>query len=115
MNRWQQVNELFQAALEHGPTERTVFLDDACAGDPWLRSEIESLLASHLSAGRFLETPAYDVAAELLVNDEDPSILGRRIGPYRLLREIGRGGMGAVFLAPRVHTGDQKHLATTLL
>jgi len=64
--RWQQIEELFHAALACEPGLRPAFLASRCGADKVLRSEVESLLSSHESADDFIETPAGDVAAELL-------------------------------------------------
>jgi predicted Ser/Thr protein kinase len=97
--RWEQVDRLFHAAIEAGPDGREAFLADACEGDEILRREVESLLSSHAWDDSFFETPAADVAAELL----GVSILsfnpGQEIGNYRIVRHLGSGGMGEVYLA----------------
>ena len=97
--RWKRVNELFQLATERAPEDRVVFLDDACQGDESLRREVESLLASHDKAVSFIESPAYEVAPELLTNDRTSALMGELIGHYRIESLIGAGGMGEVFLA----------------
>src|SRR5438132_126501 len=101
MERYQQVKELFQSALERETVERLAFLDQACAGDASLRQQVEALLACHEQAGDFLAVPACGAAAELLGEEPALEMEGRRLGPYRIEREIGRGGMGAVYLATR--------------
>lgn len=106
-DRWQRVRALFEQALELPPDEAAAFLDRSCAGDPGLRSEVEACLAADREAGSFLATLAYPAAAVLLADtspDADgPSageaVEGRSIGPYRVLRRAGRGGMGEVFAA----------------
>ena len=67
--RWQQINDLFQSAAERAPEERASFLDEGCHGDEGLRREVESLLASYERAENFIESPAFEVAPELLTND----------------------------------------------
>src|SRR5512132_2307923 len=102
--RWQQVEAIFQAALDLVPEERGRYLSEACADDVSLKSDVENLLSQHEHAGNLLEDPPY-VETELgslgslesitdSEPDEDPMI-GRRLGAYRIEREIGRGGMGA--------------------
>ncbi len=73
--RWQQVNDLFHSAVERAPEERAAFLDQACHGDESLCREVKSLLTSHERTENFIESPAFEVAPELLVSDS-----GRRIG-----------------------------------
>ncbi len=103
--RSQRLESLFTSAVELNPLERAAFLDSACAGDPGLRSEIESLLAADERAGRFIEKPALEALAGAQSNEqaesESESEKERRIGPYKLIREIGHGGMGTVYLAAR--------------
>ena len=60
--RWKQVNDLFQSAVEHSPEERAAFLDEACQGDEPLRREVGSLLTSHERSENFIKLPAYQVA-----------------------------------------------------
>lgn len=95
--RWQQLKQIFQSALERKPAERSAFLNQACDGDPALRSEVESLLSSHDQAGDSIEAMAVEAATEMFANDR--AIVGKQIGRYQVLSSIGRGGMGEVFLA----------------
>ena len=104
--RWKQVNSLFHEALERNAADRAAFLQNATAGDRELRREVESLLASHNSAGEFMEVPAYGVAPELMF-DEAADLSGRTVGPYRVLHEIGRGGMGVIYAAEDTRLGRQ--------
>src|SRR5213592_1028065 len=67
--RWKQVNDLFQSAVERAPGERAGFLDETCNSDEELRREVESLLTSHEQATNFIELPAFEVAPELVTND----------------------------------------------
>ena len=97
--RWQQVNDLFQSAAERAPEERASFLDEGCHGDEGLRREVESLLASYERAENFIESPAFEVAPELLTNDRAGALVGELIGHYRIESLIGVGGMGEVYLA----------------
>jgi predicted Ser/Thr protein kinase len=103
--RWKQVNDLFHAALERNAADRDAFLRTAAGGDLSLVREVESLLASHASSGGFLEVPAWGVAPELMFSDEHPSLAGRMVGPYRVVNEIGRGGMGVVYAAEDTRLG----------
>src|SRR5947207_432128 len=97
--RWQQVNDLFQSAAERAHEERAAFLDEGCHGDEGLRREVESLLASYERAENFIESPAFEVAPELLTNDRPGALVGELIGHYRIESLIGVGGMGEVYLA----------------
>src|SRR6266581_1246682 len=97
--RWQQLKQIFQSALERNPAERSAFLNQACADDPALRSQVESLIASHDQAGDSIEAMAVEAATEMLASDPAGPIVGKQIGHYQVLSCIGRGGMGEVFLA----------------
>ena len=96
--RYQRIQALLESALASKPAQRSSFLDEACAGDESLRREIESLIASSEEAGAFLESPVGEMAAKLVTHD---SIIkpGQLLGPYRIVSQIGAGGMGDVYLA----------------
>jgi eukaryotic-like serine/threonine-protein kinase len=96
---WVQVRKILEAALERPPAERVAFLDEACAGDPAIRAEVASLLEAHDSTTEFLEAPAAQVAAHLVTERQTSSLEGLVLGPYIIRHEIGRGGMGVVYLA----------------
>ncbi len=95
--RWQKVDRIFESALGRPFGERAVFLGEACAGDEELRREVESLIA-HDRAGSFMEKPASEDAARLIVKD-GPPLVGQTIGAYKILKTLGAGGMGEVYLA----------------
>jgi predicted Ser/Thr protein kinase len=97
--RWRQISDLFSAALEHDAASRAAFVRDAAEGDPDLLREVQTLLASHARSERFLDEPAYGMAADLILDDERGSLSGKQIGTYKVLEEIGRGGMGVVYAA----------------
>jgi non-specific serine/threonine protein kinase/serine/threonine-protein kinase len=113
--RYQRIKQLFQATLEREPQERAAFLAEACAGDEQLRLEVESLLASYQQAETFIESPAVAYAPDLLAKHQSESALGRHIGPYRVIEEIGQGGMGTVYLAARADDEYRKLVAIKLV
>ena len=99
VERWRQVDELLDAALEREPSERSDFLNQACGADEDLRRQVESLLAAHLKAGSFIEqAPAEDLTL-LLDGDQFKSIVGETLGRYKILSLLGSGGMGQVYRA----------------
>ncbi len=90
--------QIFEAALQHEPGRRAEYLDEACADDPKLRQRVEHLLRFHEDAGEFFEKPAAEiVATEQMTRVTEKA--GDCIGPYKLLQQIGEGGMGVVYMA----------------
>lgn len=104
--RFAAIERVFAEAVALPPAQRADLLARQCAGDPELRAEVESLLASDAQAGARLAGTIEQAAASLPAQDPD---VGLRLGPYLLVREIGRGGMGAVYLAVR---SDGEYLHT---
>lgn len=113
--RWERVKELFEAAADLAPPERTGLLVRECGDDEELRREIESLLASDQEAKTFIEQPAFELPRDLFPASPDEPLTGRAIGPYRIIREIGRGGLGAVYLAARADDAYDKEVAIKLV
>jgi len=111
--RWRQIEEVFQAAAECATERRATFLDQACAGDDALRAEVESLLA-HEAKATFIEA-AIKEAAESLPPEAAESVIGRRIGAYRVSGLVGHGGMGAVYAAVRDDDQYRKQVALKLV
>ncbi len=97
--RYQQIEELYHAALGRQPEERRAFLEQACAGDEGLRNEVESLLGYDERADEFIETPPDDVAAAVLAAGWKQLAVGTTLGHYRVGSFLGAGGMGEVYRA----------------
>src|SRR5438876_122517 len=98
---------VFAQAIEIESSEdRAAFLDQACGNEPELRREVENLVVDYFKAGRFLEKPA----AHIVATEDDPisERPGTMIGPYKLLQQIGEGGMGTVFMAEQTQPVQRK-------
>jgi serine/threonine protein kinase len=123
VERLRRADEIIQAALECGNGELAALLDAECAGDALLRTEVESLLGYRARAKNFIETPAFALGAELFaggnycddLGDEGACVEGRRIGSYQVVREIGRGGMGAVYLSERADGEFRQQVAVKII
>jgi hypothetical protein len=102
--QWQRVRDLFERALEQPPETLDAWLDRETAGDRAIRAEVESLLHYHRRTGSFLVEPVGNRMAELM--DESRVLQpGDRLGSYTIVREVGRGGMGRVYLASDARLG----------
>ena len=106
-DRWQQIERICRAALEHEPSRRTAFLQEACAGDETLRREVEDLLAEETKPEDFLESPALEVEARAMVRNQSRPRLGQQVGSYEIVSLLGAGGMGEVYLARDATLGRQ--------
>ena len=113
--RWARVKELFEAAVELDPSQRAAFLDKECGSDEALRSEIESLLKSDELTGGFIEEPVFAIPRDLFPDKGEDALVGRQFGAYQVIREIGRGGLGAVYLAARADDEYRKEVAIKVI
>ena len=126
--RWREIEDVFEAAVDLPPEERAPFLDRRCAGDLELRDEVLKLIKSDDSASNFIESPIWtdtnflntSAKKELSKSIDGASgdrdnFLNKRVGVYQLKREIGRGGMGAVYLAERADGEFQQRVAIKLI
>ena len=126
--RWQNVERLYHATLECEESQRAAFLTRACGGDEALRREVESLVSYGNRTGRFIEGSALEVVAPALAGDggdgQDPAsdecrivekMIGKRISQYRVVEQLGRGGMGEVYRAVRADDQFQKQVAIKLV
>ena len=113
--RWARVKELFEAAADLAPNERATLLNKECDGDTALRREVESLLDSDAQTGGFIEQPVLEMPRDLFPDPPEESLVGRQFGAYQIIREIGRGGLGAVYLAARADDEYRKEVAIKLV
>lgn len=115
--RWQRIGHVLDAALASEPEHWPAVLDATCAGAPDVRAEVEQLLARLDDARGFLESPPAAAAAAVLAERtaSDGMTPGGRVGPYRIVTEIGEGGMSRVFLAERADGEFEQRVALKLL
>ncbi len=126
--RWREIEDVFLAAVEMPHEERAPFIAERCGEDEDLKNEVLKLIASDDSASNFIESPIWtdpnflNTSAKKQIsnsidaaNGDRDNLLNKRIGVYRLMREIGRGGMGAVYLADRDDGEFQQRVAIKLI
>src|SRR5262245_24764442 len=113
--QWRKVRNLFEEALELEPRARAEFLASRSDGDDQVHARVTQMLRDHDEAADFLERPLGINASAVALADESRQAAGRMIGPYRIVREIGRGGMSMVYLAERADDVYRKHVAVKLV
>ena len=113
-DRWQKIEEAVARSTEINIADRETWLADFCSGDASLMLEVKSLLAVEIEAEDFLERSFSAYSATILPQDQN-EFAGRRFGNYRIIREIGHGGMGAVFLAERVDGAFDQQVALKIV
>ena len=108
-NDWSRIKEILGDAIHRKPEELADFLDEACGGNDSLRREVETLLSSLNNAGSFMEHPAFE-----FVNEELEALTsGQKLGHYEIVRKVGEGGMGIVYLGR--DTKLDRHVALKVL
>src|SRR5215467_2210532 len=107
----ERIEEIFLQAADVPPSERTALLDRMCGGDAEIRMEVESLLRADTTGSAVCAAIESEVASIL----NEPSLVDTRLGSYRLLKEIGRGGMGTVYLAERADGQFRKQVAIKMV
>jgi serine/threonine protein kinase len=103
--RYQQIDQLADAAMDLGVKERATFLDQACAGNEELRRQVERLLSAHEHEDGFLSAPALEAIAQEMATAQAQSLIGRQLGHYQILSLLGVGGMCEVYMAEDVILG----------
>ena len=106
---------LLLVAVEQPPEQRPLFIEESCGNDKLLLQEVEALLAAHQQAENSMNLPDASSVTLPLSKDAERLVAGPHIGSYRIIREIGRGGMGSVYLAERADRQYKKHVAIKLI
>src|SRR5438045_4372036 len=97
--RWARITDIYHATIARPSEERALFVGQECHGDESLRKQVEAMVKSHERSGDFIESPAFAVAPELLIDEQTVDLIGQSIGHYWIESLLGVGGMGAVYLA----------------
>jgi len=110
-SQWRKAKRILEDALDAPPADRAAFVSRACGADQQLAAEVHALLAADTGDMAFLERSPALAGADA----PGPVVEGRRLGPYRLIRELGRGGMGVVYLGERDDDAYRKRVAIKVL
>jgi serine/threonine protein kinase len=113
--RWKLVDDLLQSALQVAPEQRDEFVNNACSGDSALAAEIKSLLTAYRRSEEFLDTPAMEIAARSIAHGAPATLVGQTFAQYRIVRMLGYGGMGSVWLAERSDGRFERQVAIKFL
>ncbi|HEX9962366.1 MAG TPA: protein kinase, partial [Pyrinomonadaceae bacterium] len=105
VERWQKIKELYESALKYPPESRAAFLDENCNGDAELRREVESLVSFSENSTSFMEHPAVAEVADVILNQKEKFGAGEKLGHYKIIKPLGAGGMGKVYLAQDARLG----------
>jgi eukaryotic-like serine/threonine-protein kinase len=118
--RWKRIDILVDGALDLPLEDRGAYLDKECGGDQALRKEVDAMLGAGAVAGTFLENQRPELLGDMneairKASEEDDSLTGTHVGPYRLIRPIGHGGMGQVYLAMRDDESYTRYVAVKVI
>ncbi len=113
-DQFEKLNHLFHVAIEVEASERENFLKKVCRNDDEILNELERLIEAHEKAKDFIQTPAI-LNSEAGVSTEETSLIGQQFGVYKIISEIGRGGMGTVYLAERTDGEFEKKVAIKII
>src|SRR5688572_28035541 len=113
--KWQRVKQIFHSAFEMPTVEREIFVSDECGDDWMMLAEAKSLFEAHSESESLFESPALASVSDMVEDTTLPSRVGQVVGAYQIESEIGRGGMGAVYLATRAYSAYDKKVVIKLI
>jgi len=114
-DRFRRIDAIFDAALDLAPNERAAFVAEQCGGDPSMIDGVARLLDAYDRSTGFLSAPVTEVAPEVLEWTVAAAAPPERIGPFRVIRELGHGGMGVVYLGERDDDQVRQRVALKLV